>query len=84
MPGGQGSREEGKLGRTDLWSVGMSIKVSLAVLLHIIVVVIMVWDMVALAMHRPDHTISSIVRDWSYSAPILPFAIGMVIGHLFW
>lgn len=62
----------------------MSIRVSLAVGLHLVVVAIMVWDMIALASHRPDHTVSSIVRGWAYSAPILPFAIGVVIGHLFW
>lgn len=31
-----------------------------------------------------DASISVVVLDWSRRAPVLPFAVGVIAGHLFW
>lgn len=43
-----------------------------------------VWDIVAVACLKPESTISAILQSWSRIYPILPFLIGVLIGHLFW
>jgi len=42
-----------------------------------------VWDAVALFLGGRENTISSIVVDWSHQVPLIPFAAGMLAGHLF-
>lgn len=48
------------------------------------VFVVAVWDVLTPGLPEGTKTISSLIIEWSKAAPILPFAIGVVIGHLFW
>lgn len=43
-----------------------------------------VWDIYAVAKGRPEDTVSVTLHAWSIIYPILPLAIGLVIGHIFW
>tara|TARA_Y100000114_G_C11748592_1_gene322987 strand:- start:90 stop:290 length:201 start_codon:yes stop_codon:yes gene_type:complete len=49
-----------------------------------IIVVITVWDVAVVSMGRPDTTISAVILKLSKEHPMIPFALGVVIGHLFW
>lgn len=42
------------------------------------------WDGWQLVLGNPGYTVSSVLRDWSTAYPILPFAIGLLVGHLLW
>ena len=50
----------------------------------IAVVAIIVYDFVAIANGGKDASISQYLIDWSYQYPVMPFAFGIVCGHLFW
>ena len=50
-----------------------------------IVVLSAVYDLAALAIGGVDATISQAVGiNGSFDAPTIPFAVGMLMGHLFW
>lgn len=59
-------------------------RIWLALALHVIVFGVGVWDIVAIARRRPQDTVSATIYDWSTELPILPFALGVVLGHLLW
>lgn len=42
------------------------------------------YDLWAVATAGYDASISVVVLDWSHRAPVLPFAAGVLAGHLFW
>ncbi len=50
----------------------------------ILVIVIVVWDVSVLWLGRPDATISAVIYQLSKENPIIAFALGVIIGHLFW
>lgn len=51
----------------------------------VIIVGIYTWDAFAVWQWQgPDKTVSSVLREWAGRQPILPFAAGVLIGHLFW
>ena len=51
----------------------------------LLIVVIAVYDVVAYIWGGQIATISSvIIRDWSGEYPAFTFAMGFVMGHLFW
>lgn len=53
-----------------------------------IFVAVGIWDVVNVNRGNPDQTVSSILREWSGSYPILPclfgFVVGLLFAHLFW
>ena len=42
------------------------------------------YDIWAIATAGYDASVSVVVLDWSRRAPVLPFAVGVLVGHLFW
>lgn len=56
----------------------------LSILFLGIVVAIHIWDVTMMATARPEDTVSALVRDWSNKQPILAFAVGVLMGHVFW
>lgn len=56
----------------------------LAILFLSIITAIYVWDAGMLVQGRPGDTVSGIVSSWSQQQPILPFAVGVLVGHIFW
>lgn len=45
---------------------------------------ILLFDVWAWAVHGQKATASTLIHDWGREWPLLPFLVGMVIGHLFW
>lgn len=62
----------------------MSPNFGLAMLFLIVMCAIYIWDAYMLASGIDSQTVSRILREWSMSQPVLPFFIGLLIGHLFW
>ena len=56
----------------------------LAVLFHLVVLSIAVWDLYAVAFWSGSDTVSSIIQGWSTRYPVLTFMIGLSAGHVFW
>ena len=51
-----------------------------AILIHLVV---LTWDMWAIFSGHEQHTISSVIRQWSKAYPFLPLMVGVLVGHLF-
>ena len=49
-----------------------------------IISAIIIYDVYALIYGGTDASISHLIITWSYQHPILPFTMGIVMGHLFW
>ena len=49
-----------------------------------IVVIVTAWDVVVVLMGRPEVTISAVILQLTRENPIIAFALGVIIGHLFW
>lgn len=49
-----------------------------------VLVLIAVYDIIAGASGGQLHSASAVIRDWSARYPLLPFAGGVLVGHLFW
>lgn len=62
----------------------MSAQFTLAILLLGAVAIVYVWDAYTLTIGQPGHTVSAIIKEWSKEQPILAFAFGVLIGHIFW
>jgi len=54
------------------------------VVLLIVAALLGAYDIWAIATAGYDASISVVVLDWSRRAPVLPFAVGVLAGHLFW
>lgn len=50
----------------------------------IAILLIAVYDAIALFTWGVDATISRVVVEASFDAPTIPFGVGCVMGHLFW
>lgn len=48
------------------------------------IIVLILWDYLAYKTDKRGDTISEIMLRWSYRSPAIAFAIGVVMGHLFW
>jgi len=59
-------------------------KVLLSVLFLSVICGVWLWD--AYCTMRGDYRsqVSQVLLEWSVRWPIIPFAIGVVVGHLFW
>jgi hypothetical protein len=55
-----------------------------AIILVIVAGLLIVWDIYLAAAPPTGDTISEVIRDFAYRHPIIPFAIGVLIGHWFW
>lgn len=42
------------------------------------------WDIYSSYTGSGSDTVSRTVQDWSVLYPVLPFSVGVIIGHLFW
>lgn len=42
------------------------------------------YDAIAMMFYGTSYTVSYVVRNWSSSFPIISLLVGLVIGHLFW
>lgn len=42
------------------------------------------WDVYAYSIKQPGNTVSYILGSWGGEFPILPFSMGIIVGHLFW
>ena len=50
-----------------------------------IILLVAVYDLVALALAGSGATISHVVGiEGSFDSPLIPFGVGFVMGHLFW
>lgn len=47
-------------------------------------VVLIGYDIIVAVDHTSGNTISEIMLGWAYRIPLLPYAFGVVLGHLFW
>jgi hypothetical protein len=56
----------------------------LAIALHVLVGLIVAWDLYASFGGYPQYTVSAILTGWAEGRPILPLVLGIVLGHLFW
>lgn len=52
--------------------------------LLVTVVVLILYDILAFCRGGTDATISNVIYKLSLDNPIIPFAAGMLCGHLFW
>jgi len=55
----------------------------LAIILLVILAVIGGYELYALFQLPGDQTVTYFIRAWSQQIPLLPLAIGIVLGHLF-
>lgn len=55
----------------------------IAIAFFVVIAAIAIWD--TYAMFAPDRlkTVSSYALNWSLESPVLPFIVGVVVGHLF-
>ena len=49
-----------------------------------LIVAILIYDVVAIQIGGTEASVSQIIIEWSYSVPAFTFAIGFIMGHLFW
>lgn len=54
------------------------------IILLIIVLVVLTWDVVVTYAGKPEASFSQVILEKSMQDPIIPFLIGVLIGHLFW
>ncbi len=56
----------------------------IALALIAILVSAAVWDIWALQAGNGSRTVSTVIYEWSQQVPMLPFTIGLILGHLIW
>lgn len=54
------------------------------VLLVVAVALVIAYDVAVFVIHGVDATISRVALAWARQWPVVPFASGVVCGHLFW
>lgn len=64
----------------DLWWINAL----LAMLVHGLILVIVIWDIWVTVNHGPSYTVSAMVLKWSKVYPVLPFMAGAIAAHFFW
>jgi hypothetical protein len=62
----------------------MSASVYVAIGMLAAILAVAIFDLIAGSRANGLETVSEVIWRWSSDYPILPFAIGLVIGHLFW
>lgn len=61
-----------------------TMRIWLAVGLLVSALIVGVWDIYATARGEPGNTVSATLYDWAVQFPVLPFALGVITGHLLW
>lgn len=61
-----------------------TIQFALALVFLVIIVIIYSWDAYMMTSGQINQSVSVLVREWSSKQPILPFAVGVLVGHIFW
>jgi peptidoglycan/LPS O-acetylase OafA/YrhL len=54
------------------------------ILLVVVILALAGWASVVSIFGQPLDTVSAHIRDYSAAAPILPFALGVLVGHWLW
>tara|TARA_B100000029_G_scaffold460419_1_gene491387 strand:- start:1204 stop:1413 length:210 start_codon:yes stop_codon:yes gene_type:complete len=54
------------------------------IILLIMVLVVVAWDVTVTYGGKPEASLSQVILEKSMRDPIIPFLIGVIIGHLFW
>ena len=62
----------------------MSDKLQTILVLGVSTVVLVAWDIWVAVRPPKGDTITSIIRGWATKHPVVPFALGVLMGHLFW
>lgn len=62
----------------------MNYQIALALFFLLTIIVIYVWDAWAFGTGQPEKSVSTIIKEWARAQPILPFAVGLLVGHIFW
>ena len=63
----------------------MKVKRATQTSLLVILPLAAVYDVAALYFGGVEATISQVLGlDWSFEAPLIPFGVGILCGHLFW
>lgn len=55
-----------------------------AIFIGVIVAIILIYDLVIYLKKGDDWTISRVLLKLAKSWPIVPFLLGIVMGHIFW
>lgn len=50
----------------------------------VIILIIAVYDVIAMAKGGREASISHILIEWGYKYPVFTFLMGFTMGHLFW
>ena len=58
-----------------LWTIGILVGVTL---------LLIVWDVYAATNKAGDDTISEVVLGFARRHPVIPFLLGVLMGHLLW
>lgn len=64
--------------------MALKLRVITKIILISFVIILSMYDIWALIFGGVDATISRIVLSYAKDYPIIPFAFGVVCGHLFW
>jgi hypothetical protein len=59
-------------------------QVLLSLFFLVIVAAVWVWDVYVIIQAKPGLTVSATMHRWSVAWPILPFLVGVLVGHVFW
>lgn len=62
----------------------MQMRTWLSLLMLSFLAVVWVYDLAMVIRQEPASTVSATMLEWSQVWPILPFLMGVVIGHLLW
>ena len=54
------------------------------IFIGVIIFAILIYDVYIAIIGGTGTTVSHELIAWSYKYPVLPFAVGFVMGHLFW
>lgn len=54
------------------------------VFVWVILILIFVYDVIAIMVDGTEGSISHLLIVWSYNYPVFTFLVGFVMGHLFW
>jgi hypothetical protein len=58
--------------------------VAVALLFMAVFVIVGAMDLLTVYRTNDTETVSSVLANWSQCFPILPFAVGVIVGHIFW
>lgn len=53
-------------------------------IMGLVIVALIIYDVIAYARGGYTATISAITLDMAHGMPLIPLAVGVVLGHLFW